>query len=85
MSTAPHSLAAPLEEKEKTPWIETSDKTCTFIPYCLCLRLHFFTPAVLPLTCDFDFLHDLAGSVVDFHADSDWFSVVINLNLRKIY
>lgn len=44
-----------------------------------------FTPAVLLLTCDFDFLHNLAGSIVDFHADSDWLSVVINLNLRKIY
>lgn len=35
------------------------------------------------LTCHFDFLHDLAGSVVDLHFNINGVAVVINLDFRK--
>lgn len=73
-SRAPRLLAAPLKGGEEPLWGKLAGKNQKSKRW---LRLSD------GLTCHFDFLHDLGGSVVDFHLDSDGIAVVINLDFRR--
>lgn len=83
MSRAPHLLAAQLKKKKKQFCISTMYDSLIFVS--LLFRAVQTLLIAMLFTCDFDFLHNLSGFVVDFYFDTDWISMVINLKIREFY